>query len=75
MINDYGDNADGRSSNVGGSPRFSSDDAALVDRFVRLRRLLPVFAEEAMSARREAARLRSQNLELKRRIAELEGND
>jgi hypothetical protein len=45
----------------------------LVDRLVKLRLLLPAFAEEAMSLRREVARLRCENLELKRRLAELDG--
>ena len=74
MINEHEDIADGRASKVASSPRTSADNAALVDRLEKLRLLLPAFAEEAVSARREAARLRSQNLELRRRVAELEGN-
>jgi hypothetical protein len=66
--------SDGRAWKVAASPRTGSDNTALVDRLEKLRLLVPVFAHEAVSARREAARLRSENLELKRRIAELEGD-
>ncbi|HEY2202413.1 MAG TPA: hypothetical protein VGH56_11015 [Solirubrobacteraceae bacterium] len=74
MINDHDEIADGHGSKSPASPHTGPDNAALVERLTKLRVLLPAFAEQAMSARREAARLRSQNLELKRRIAELEGN-
>jgi Glutamyl-tRNAGlu reductase, N-terminal domain len=61
MISDYEDISDGRVSKVAASPRTSADNAALADRLAKLRLVLPAFAEEAMGARREASRLRSQN--------------
>jgi phage shock protein A len=51
---------------------FGSDPGELIERLEKLRRLLPVFAQEVAAARREAARLRSQNATLQRRIVELE---
>jgi hypothetical protein len=51
---------------------FGSDPGELIDRIGKLRALLPAFAQEAAAARREAARLRSQNATLQRRIVELE---
>ena len=54
------------------TPPLQSDPGELLDRLQKLRTLLPAFAQEAASARREAARLRSQNATLQRRIAELE---
>jgi phage shock protein A len=55
-----------------GSALRGQDDAALIERVQKLRMLLPAFAEEASRARREVARLRSENAELKRRVAEFE---
>jgi hypothetical protein len=49
-----------------------SHSGELIDRLEKLRTLLPAFAEEVAAARREAARLRSQNAKLQRRIVELE---
>ena len=49
-----------------------TDPRELVDRIGKLRALLPAFAQETATARREAARLRSQNAMLQRRIVELE---
>ncbi len=55
-----------------GPRRLRSDPDELVDRLEKLRILLPAFAQEAASARREAASLRAQNATLQRRIVELE---
>ena len=52
--------------------RLGSDPADLIDRLQKLRTLLPAFAQEAADARREAARLRTENATLQRRVAELE---
>lgn len=49
-----------------------TDAAALVDRLQKLRNLLPAFAQEAATARREAARLRLPNTTLQTRLAQLE---
>jgi hypothetical protein len=49
-----------------------NDPGELIDRLGKLRILLPAFAQEAAAAQREAARLRSQNAKLQRRIVELE---
>jgi hypothetical protein len=49
-----------------------TDPGELIDRIVKLRALLPAFAQETASARREAARLRTQNAALQRRVVELE---
>jgi hypothetical protein len=51
---------------------LGSNPGELIDRIERLRTLLPEFAQETATARREAARLRSQNTKLQRRLAELE---
>jgi phosphatidylinositol alpha-mannosyltransferase len=51
---------------------LGSDPGELIDRIVKLRALLPAFAQETAVARREAARLRSQDATLQRRIVELE---
>jgi hypothetical protein len=51
---------------------LGSDPGELVDRIGKLRALLPAFAQETAEARREAARLRSQNAALQRRVVELE---
>jgi len=53
-------------------PDLGSDPGELIDRIGKLRALLPEFAQETAAARREAARLRSQNAALQRRVAELE---
>ena len=52
--------------------KLGSNPGELVDRIGKLRALLPAFAQETATARREAARLRSQNAMLQRRIVELE---
>jgi BMFP domain-containing protein YqiC len=44
----------------------------LIDRLEKLGALLPAFAQEAADARRDAARLRSQNAKLQHRVVELE---
>jgi len=49
-----------------------TDPGELIDRIRKLRALLPAFAQETATARREAARLRSQNAALQRRLVELE---
>jgi len=49
-----------------------TDPGELINRIGKLRALLPAFAQETATARREAARLRSQNAMLQRRIVELE---
>ena len=51
---------------------LGSDPEELIDRIGKLRALLPAFAQETAAARREAARLRSQNAALQRRLVELE---
>jgi hypothetical protein len=48
------------------------DGRAVIDRLPRLRVILPAMAQDAAAARRQAARLRSENECLLRRIAELE---
>ncbi|HEY2437110.1 MAG TPA: hypothetical protein VGH93_08000 [Solirubrobacteraceae bacterium] len=53
-------------------PRLGSNPGELIDRIEKLRVLLPAFAMEVAAARREAARLRSQNATLKRRLVDLE---
>jgi hypothetical protein len=55
-----------------GSPHLGSDRAELIDRLEKLRILLPAFAQETAAARREAARLRSENAMLHRRLVQLE---
>ena len=52
--------------------REALDDRDVVDRLHKLRVLLPAMALETATARREAARLRSENRRLARRLAELE---
>jgi hypothetical protein len=54
------------------APPRQSDPGELLDRLQKLGTLLPAFAQEAATARREAVRLRSQNATLQGRIAELE---
>ena len=49
-----------------------TDPGELIDRIGKLRTLLPEFAQESATARREAARLRSQNATLQRRLVELD---
>jgi hypothetical protein len=51
---------------------LGSEPGELIERMEKLRALLPAFAQESAEARREAARLRSQNATLQRRVAELE---
>lgn len=53
-------------------PQLDSSPGELIDRIQQLRALLPAFAQEAAAARREAARLRSHNATLQRRVVELE---
>jgi hypothetical protein len=48
------------------------DADALVDRLHKLRIILPAMAQETATAKREAARLRSENARLHGRVAELE---
>jgi hypothetical protein len=47
-------------------------ERAVIDRLNRLRVVLPAMAQEAAAARREAARLRAENVRLARRVVELE---
>jgi hypothetical protein len=54
--------------------RQALDERDVIDRLHRLRVLLPVMAQETASARREVARLRTENRLLERRLAELEAN-
>jgi hypothetical protein len=51
---------------------LGSHPEELIDRIEQLRTLLPAFAQETAVARREAARLRSENTTLQRRVIELE---
>lgn len=44
----------------------------LLDRLAQLRKILPVFAEEMASARREAARLRAENSRLLEQVRQLQ---
>jgi hypothetical protein len=60
------------SSHVSRPPQLDSSPGELIDRMQQLRALLPAFAQEAAAARREAARLRSHNATLQRRVVELE---
>ena len=55
-----------------GPVRLGSTPGDVKERMEKLRTLLPTFAQEAATARREVARLRSQNATLQRRVAELE---
>ncbi len=50
----------------------TADERAVIDRLDRLRKVLPVMAAETVAARREAARLRTENIHLLHRLAELE---
>ena len=52
--------------------RRTSEERAVIDRLQRLSGLLPALAQEAPTARREAARLRAENRRLTRRLAEAE---
>jgi hypothetical protein len=52
--------------------RLEGNPDELIDRVEKLRTLLPTFAQETAVARREAARLRSENAMLQRRVVELE---
>lgn len=63
-----------RSSASGGSgvPRLGPGQGELIDRVKKLRILVSAFAQETAAARREAARLRSQNAKLQRHVLELE---
>jgi hypothetical protein len=47
----------------------------VIDRLHKLRVILPVMAQERAEARREAARLRSENAQLARQLAEIESHD
>jgi DNA anti-recombination protein RmuC len=61
------------SATDGSGPRQpGSNGAELAQRIEKLASLLAAFAQEAVAARRESARLRSQNTTLQRRIDELE---
>ena len=53
----------------GSRPRISRAEA--IARFERLRSVVPVFAQEVVSARREAARLRAENGWLIEQVREL----
>lgn len=64
---EHNDSAAGVTASYAGA-----DAAALIERVQKLRVLLPAFAHETATARREAARLRAENAKLKRRVAELE---
>jgi hypothetical protein len=55
-----------------GPMRLGSTPEDLIERIEKLRTLLPAFAQETATARREVVRLRSQNAKLQRRVAELE---
>jgi hypothetical protein len=52
--------------------REAIDERDVIDRLHKLRVLLPAMALETATARREAARLRTENRRLTRRLAELE---
>jgi hypothetical protein len=56
-------------------PRAPLSERAVIDRLHKLRVILPVMAQERAEARREAARLRSENAQLARRLAEIESHD
>ncbi len=51
---------------------LKADERAVIDRLHQLRKVLPGMAAETAAARREAARLRTENLRLVHRLAELE---
>ena len=51
---------------------LGSDPGELIDRIGKLRALQPAFVQETAAAHREAARLRSQNATLQRRLVELD---
>jgi len=55
--------------------RSTDDERAVIDRLQKLRVILPAMAQEAATARREAARLRCENARLTHRLAELEASD
>jgi hypothetical protein len=50
-------------------------ERAVIERLHMLRTVLPEIAQERAEARRDAARLRSENLRLAQRLAELETGD
>lgn len=55
-----------------GRPTAHREIDALFERVQKLRMILPVLAEEAAVARRDAARLRVENRKLRLRIGDLE---
>jgi regulator of replication initiation timing len=61
-----------RSQNPMSDVRRTPEERAVIDRLQRLSVLLPALAQEAATARREAARLRVENRRLTRRLAEAE---
>jgi hypothetical protein len=52
-------------------PRLVSE-RAVIERLHKLRMIVPAMAQERAEARREAARLRSENMRLTHRLAEIE---
>jgi hypothetical protein len=47
----------------------------VIERLHKLRMIVPAMAQERAEARREAARLRSENMRLMHRLAEIEASD
>ncbi len=55
-------------------PRLVSE-RAVIERLHKLRTIMPAMAQERAEARREAARLRSENVRLAHRLAEIEAGE
>jgi hypothetical protein len=56
-------------------PRQALSERAVIERLHKLRTVLPAMAQERAEARREAARLRSENVRLAHRLAAIEARD
>jgi hypothetical protein len=56
-------------------PRQVLSERAVIERLHKLRTVLPAMAQERAEARREAARLRSENARLAHRLAVIEARD
>ena len=75
QLQDLDDRTSGYGATGDSRQESAADTAALIDRVHKLRILLPTMAQETAVARREVARLRSQNAKLQRRVEELEARD
>lgn len=64
-----------RSSPAHAVPPSLVSERAVIERLHKLRMIVPAMAQERAEARREAARLRSENMRLMHRLAEIEASD